>query len=197
MTTEATGTAVAPSPRKKRTIWIAILGVVVAIVAIFLIVVSLQPADFRLTRTTAVAAPPEAVFAHVNDFHKWQDWSPWAKKDPNAKNTYEGAPAGEGAVFAWDGNNEVGQGRMTITESQPGWLVRIRLEFIKPFAATNTAEFTFEPRDGQTAVAWSMYGQRNFIQKAFCLIIDMEKMVGPDFEKGLAQLKAAAERSPG
>lgn len=177
--------------------WIGIIGGVVALVAIFLIVVSLQPADFRLTRTTAVAAPPEAVFAQVNDFRKWQDWSPWAKKDPNAKNSFEGAPTGEGAAFAWEGNNEVGQGRMTIIESQPGRLVRIKLEFIKPFAATNTAEFTFEPRDGQTFVSWSMYGQRNFLQKGVCLIMDMEKMVGPDFEKGLAQMKAAAERSPG
>src|SRR2546426_9493937 len=122
-----------------------ILAVVAGIVLLFLVFVSLQPADFRIVRTGAVPAPQAAVFAQVNDFHNWEAWSPWAKLDPAAKNSFEGAPAGEGAVFAWSGNSKVGEGRMTITDSRPSELVRIKLEFLKPFAATNTAEFTFKP----------------------------------------------------
>ena len=164
-----------------------------ALVALLVIVVALQPSEFRITRTTTVAAPPSAVFAQVNDFHRWEAWSPWAKLDPAARNTFDGAPAGAGAVFAWAGNSKVGEGRMTITESRPNELVRIRLEFMKPFAATNTAEFTFKPDGERTAVTWSMFGHNNFIGKAVCLVMNMDKTLGGEFDKGLAAMKSVAE----
>ena len=165
-----------------------------AIVVVLLIVAALQPADFRIARSATIAAPASAVFEQLNDFHKWNDWSPWAKLDPNAKNTFEGAPAGVGASFAWAGNHEVGEGRMTITESKPGELVRMKLEFIKPFAATNTAEFTLKPEGDQTAVTWSMTGRNGFMGKAMGLIMNCEKMVGGQFEQGFANLKAIVEK---
>jgi len=165
-----------------------------AILVIFLIVVALQPADFRITRSATIAAPASVVFEQVNDFHKWNDWSPWAKLDPNAKNSFEGPPAGVGACFAWAGNNEVGEGRMTITDSKPNELVLMKIEFIKPFTATNTTEFTFKPEGNQTAATWTMSGHNNFIGKAMGLIMNCDKMVGGQFEKGLANLKAIVEK---
>ena len=164
-----------------------------ALVVLLVVVVALQPSEFRITRTATVAAPPSAVFAQVNDFHKWEAWSPWAKLDPAARNTFDGAPAGAGAVFVWAGNSKVGEGRMTITESRPNELVRIKLEFMKPFAATNTAEFTFKPDGEQTAVTWSMFGHNNFIGKAVCLVMNMDKTLGGEFDKGLAAMKSVAE----
>jgi uncharacterized protein YndB with AHSA1/START domain len=164
-----------------------------ALVVLLVVVVALQPSEFRITRTATVAAPPSAVFAQVNDFHKWEAWSPWAKLDPAARNTFDGAPAGPGAVFAWAGNGQVGEGRMTIIESRPDELVRIKLEFMKPFAATNTAEFTFKPDGDRTAVTWSMYGHNNFIGKAVCLVMNMDKTLGGEFDKGLAAIKSVAE----
>jgi uncharacterized protein YndB with AHSA1/START domain len=169
-----------------------LLGLV-AIIAVFAIYVALQPADYRVTRSATVAAPATAVFEQVNDFHKWEAWSPWAKLDPNAKATFEGAPAGKGAVFKWAGNNEVGEGTMTVTESRPGELVRISLDFVKPMAGTSTAEFTFKPQGDQTTVTWSMFGQNNFISRAICTVMNQDKMVGGYFEKGLANLKAVVE----
>jgi hypothetical protein len=171
-----------------------ILIALVLIVAIFLVIVALQPADFRVERSATFAAPPAAAFAQVNDFHNWQAWSPWAKLDPACKYTYDGPASGVGASMAWAGNNEVGEGRMTILDSKPNELVRIKLEFLKPFAATNTAEFTFKPSGaGQTDVNWAMFGHNNFVAKGMCLFMSMDKMVGKDFEKGLAQMKAVAE----
>jgi uncharacterized protein YndB with AHSA1/START domain len=164
-----------------------------ALVVLLVVVVALQPSEFRITRTATVAAPASAVFARVNDFHKWEAWSPWAKLDPAARNTFDGAPAGTGAVFAWSGNSKVGEGRMTITESRPNELVRIKLEFMKPFAATNTAEFTFKSEGDRTAVTWSMYGHNNFIGKAVCLVMNMDKTLGGEFDKGLAAMKTVAE----
>ena len=163
------------------------------LVVLLVVVIAVQPSEFRITRTATVAAPPSAVFAQVNDFHKWEAWSPWAKLDPAVRNTFEGPPAGPGAVFAWAGNNKVGEGRMTITESRPNELVRIKLEFMKPFAATNTAEFTFKPEGDRTAVTWSMFGRNNFIGKAVCLVMNMDKTLGGEFDKGLAAMKSVAE----
>jgi hypothetical protein len=147
-------------------------------------------------RSASVSAPAPTVFAQVNDFHKWEAWSPWAKLDPAAKATFEGPSAGIGAIFRWAGNKEVGEGSMTITESRPSDLIRIKLEFLKPFAATNRAEFTFKPQGDQTVVTWSMEGKNNFMAKAFCLFMNMDKMVGSQFEKGLANMKALAEAAP-
>ncbi|MCL4218645.1 MAG: SRPBCC family protein [Candidatus Hydrogenedentes bacterium] len=156
----------------------------------------LQPNEFRVERSIVVNAPPSEVFAQVNDFHNWSAWSPWAKLDPSMMQTYEGAPEGEGAVYFWSGNDDVGEGRMTILESKPDNLVKIELEFIKPWTATNTAVFIFEPEAGQTRVSWAMYGENGFMAKAFQIFMDMDSMVGGDFEKGLADLKATVEKAP-
>jgi hypothetical protein len=164
-----------------------------AIVVVFVAVVAMQPSEFRIVRSATIAAPASAVFAQVNDFHHWEAWSPWAKLDPALKQTYEGPAAGTGAIYTWAGNNKVGEGTMTLTESRPTDLIRIKLEFRRPFKATNTAEFTFKPDGNQTGVAWSMSGRNNFMAKAFCLFMNMDKMVGGDFEKGLAQMKSVVE----
>jgi len=174
-----------------------ILAAVATVVVVFLVVVALQPSDFKVERSATMRTPAPAAFAQVNDFNNWRAWSPWEKVDPALKRQYEGPKAGTGAVYAWQGNKDVGEGRMTITESRPGELVRIKLEFFKPFAATNTAEFSFKPAAGgtseSTAVTWSMSGQNNFFSKAICLFVDMDKMVGGMFEQGLAQMKSVVE----
>jgi uncharacterized protein YndB with AHSA1/START domain len=163
------------------------------IVVVFIIVAATRPADFRVTRTTTISAPAAVVFAQVNDLHKWEAWNPWGKLDPACKMTYQGPPAGTGAGYTWAGNNKVGEGHMTITESRPNEFIRLNLEFLKPFKANNTAEFTFKTEGNQTAVAWSMSGKKNFMFKAVGLFMDTDKMVGGDFERGLADLKSVAE----
>ena len=170
-----------------------VLLAVLLFLVVFVIVVATRRADFQITRSATIAAPPAVVFAQVNDFHLWDAWSPWAKLDPAMKQTYEGTPAGPGAIYSWAGNKDVGEGRMTLTESRAPELIRIKLEFLKPFAAVNTTEFSFKPEGTQTAVTWSMTGTNNFMAKAFCMFMNMDKMVGADFEKGLAQLKTVAE----
>jgi uncharacterized protein YndB with AHSA1/START domain len=166
----------------------------VVLVLIFVAVIALQPADFKIVRSATIAAPAALVFAEVNDFHKWEAWSPWAKRDPAMKQTYAGAEAGIGSAYSWEGNSEVGAGRMTLTESRANELVRIKLEFLKPFKAENLTEFSFQEANGkETTVTWSMEGRNNVLSKAYCLFMDMDKMVGADFEQGLAQMKAIAE----
>jgi hypothetical protein len=174
-----------------------ILIALAVIVVVFVVIVAIQPSDFRITRSAAIAAPPAAVFAQVNDLHNWEAWSPWAKLDPNAKSTYEGPAAGVGAAFTWSGNNKIGEGRMTIIESRPNELVRFKLDFLKPLKGTNTAEFNFKPEGNRTAVTWSMYGKNSFIGKAIGLFINCDKMVGGQFEQGLAQMKSVAEAASG
>jgi len=173
-----------------------ILIAIAAIVVVFVVVVAMQPSEFRITRMATISAPPPAVFAQVNDFHNWETWSPWAKLDPAAKTTFEGPSAGTGAIFRWAGNDKIGEGSMTITESRPSDLIRIKLEFLKPFAAINTTEFTFKPEGNQTAVTWSMAGKNNFIAKAVCLFMNMDKAVGGQFEKGLVNMKWVVEAAP-
>ena len=170
-----------------------VLLVLAAIVLVFVVVVARQPADFCIVRSAAVAAPAAEVFAQVNDFHNWNAWSPWAKIDPDMKQTYAGAPAGIGAIYSWLGTSKVGAGTMTILDSKPNELIRINLEFRKPFKATNLAEFSFKPDGEETAVTWSMSGHKNFFFKAFGLFMNMDKLVGGDFEKGLAAMKAVVE----
>jgi hypothetical protein len=173
------------------------LAAVAAVIVVFLIVVALQPSDFRIERSATMRAPAPAAFAQVNDFQNWQAWSPWEKVDPALKRQYDGPKAGTGAVYAWQGNKDVGEGRMTIMESRPAEVVRIKLEFFKPFAATNTAEFSFKPAGADTtAVTWSMAGQNTFLSKAISLFIDMDRMVGGMFDQGLTQMKAIVERRP-
>jgi hypothetical protein len=165
----------------------------VAVLAAFLIYASIQPSDYKIQRSIVISAAPKAVFTHVNDLGKWQAWSPWEKLDPAMKRTFEGPKAGPGAIYRWVGNNQVGEGSMTITESKPGELVRIKLEFLKPFKDSSDTEFTFTPEGKKTLVAWSMTGKNNFMSKIFCVFMDMDKMVGGQFEKGLADMKTAAE----
>ena len=170
-----------------------ILLILAVIVLVLAVIVAWRPAEFRIERTTVIAAPPSAVFAQVNDFHKWEAWNPWGKMDPAMKQAYEGAPAGAGAVYTWAGNRHVGEGRMTIIESRPNGLIRVKLEFLKPFANTSLAEFTFRPQGTQTAVTWSMTGTNNFMAKAFHLVMNMDRMIGGQFDKGLADMKSAVE----
>lgn len=181
------------STHSSRIMLIKILAVLAVLLVVFIVVVALRPAEFRVERGTVVAASPATVFAQVNDLRAWQEFSPWAKLDPNAKATFAGPETGVDSSFAWAGNKEVGEGRMTIVESRPGELVRFRLEFLKPFKATNEAVFTFKPEGSGTAVSWSMTGKNNFLFKAVGLFIDCDKMVGPQFERGLASLKTLAE----
>jgi len=172
------------------------LAALAALVVVFVVVVALQPSDFRIERSAAMRAPASAAFAQVNDLQNWRAWSPWEKLDPALKRSYEGPRAGTGASYAWQGNKDVGEGRMTITESRPGELVRIKLEFFKPFAAVNTAEFSFKPSGDGTAVTWTMTGQNNFLARAICLFVSMDRMVGGMFEQGLAQMKTVVETRP-
>lgn len=169
-----------------------LLGLVAVVVVVF-ILAALQPDDFRLERKTTIKATPAAVYALVNDFHSWQAWSPWAKLDPNMETNYEGQNYGVGASYWWKGNNEVGEGRMTITSNKPSELIQIKLDFKTPMEVTNEAVFAFVPEGDQTTVTWSMTGKNGFMAKLIHLFINMDKIVGADFEKGLAQLKETAE----
>jgi hypothetical protein len=175
--------------------FITVLVIFAVVIIGFVIVVALQPSAFRITRSATIPAPASVLFAELNDFHRWEAWSPWAKLDPNAKNTYAGTPSGVGASMHWDGNSKVGEGRMTNVESRPDKLVRIKLEFMKPFKATNAVEFTFEPTGEQTLVTWSMSGTNSFVGKAMVLLMNCDKMVGDMYEKGLANLQDATKRA--
>ena len=170
-----------------------ILVALAILAAVLAGVVALQPSEFRVTRSAAIAAPPSAIFPHVNNLYHWKAWSPWARLDPNAQETFEGPAEGKGAVMKWAGNKNVGEGAMTITESRQDELVRFNLEFLKPFKGSNTAEFTFQPEDNQTVVTWSMSGKNNFMGKAIGLFMNCDKMAGGQFEKGLANLKSVTE----
>jgi hypothetical protein len=182
-----------PVAKAKMALWKKALLALTAIVVLFLSAVALQPADFRVERGVLIGAPAESAFLQVNDFHLWQDWSPWAKRDPQVKNSFEGPASGAGAVFHWSGNAQVGEGTMTIVESKPHDLIRIRLEFTRPFECDNAVEFRFEPEGESARVRWSMAGRNNFFGRAICLLTTMDRLVGADFEKGLEQLKVVAE----
>jgi hypothetical protein len=168
-----------------------LIGVAVVIALLLLLIVT-RPSDFVVTRSATMSATPAGVFAQLNDFHKWEAWSPWAKMDPNAKNSFDGPTSGEGAKFAWDGNSDVGAGNMTITEAAPDDHVRIRLEFVRPFAGVSDTLFTIKPVGDKTNVTWTMSGKNGFMGKAISLFMDCDKMVGPQFEKGLASMETAA-----
>lgn len=168
------------------------LLVIVLLIAGFLIFAATRPAAFRYTRSLAIAAPPEAIFPRINDLHQFQTWNSWAKTEPDAKITYSGPEAGVGAAYDWVGQ-KIGEGAMTITESKPAELLRARMDFRKPFEATNITEFTLKPEGGKTLVSWSLYGDNNFLGKVMNLLIDCDKMCGDEFEKGLASLKELAE----
>jgi uncharacterized protein YndB with AHSA1/START domain len=164
------------------------------LVSVLIVLIAVQPDDMRIMRSVQMAAPPERVFEQVNDYHKWNDWSPWAKLDPDAKYTFEGPDSGAGAKFSWSGNDKVGAGTQTILESKPHELIRIRLDFEKPMKDTNQVEFAFKPEGEGTLVTWTMLGKHNFMSKAMCLVMNFDKMIGSDFEKGLASIKAIVEK---
>jgi uncharacterized protein YndB with AHSA1/START domain len=168
---------------------IAVLVVILAVV----VFIATRPASFRIERSARIDAPPDVVFSIINDLHQWGRWSPYDKRDPAMKKTFEGSPAGPGAVYAWNGNNQVGEGRLTIMESKPGELVAMKLEFSRPFACTNRAIFTLAPSEGGTRVTWTMEGKNTLMGKAMSLFMNMDKMVGTDFEEGLANLNTTAQ----
>jgi hypothetical protein len=176
---------------------IKILIGLVAVIAIFLIVVALRPADFRVERSVTLSAPAAVLFEHVNDHHKFAEWNPFMKLDPNVKNTYSGPDSGVGAMCSWDGNSKIGAGSATIIESKPGELVRQRMDWKRPMEGTSTVDFTFKPVGDKTVVTWAMYGKNGFMGKLMSVFMDCDKMVGPQFEQGLTDLgKVVAATSP-
>jgi len=174
---------------------IAIVAVVLAIaVAVVLILAATKPDTFSVRRAATLKAPPERIFPLINDFHQWGSWSPWEHKDPAMKRTYSGADSGKGAVYAWDGNKNVGSGRMEILEASPPSKIVIKLDFFAPFEAHNTAEFTMLPQGDATNLTWVMHGPLVFMAKVMHVFINMDKMIGKDFEAGLANLKKLTEK---
>lgn len=169
---------------------IAIVCVVVAVLAY----AATRPDTFRVQRTASIKTAPDKIFPHINDLHSWGAWSPYEKKDPAMKRTYGGAASGKGAVYAWEGNGNVGKGRMEITESSAPGKIALNLDFEQPFEAHNIAEFTMVPKGGVTEVTWAMHGPSPYMMKVMHLFFDMDKMVGTDFEAGLANLKTIAEK---
>jgi uncharacterized protein YndB with AHSA1/START domain len=167
---------------------------VMVLVAGVLIYAATKPDTFRIQRAASINAPPEKVFPLINDLGRWSAWSPWEKKDPAMKRTFGPATSGKGAVYAWEGNKDVGQGRMEIAESVQPSKVVLRLDFVKPFEAHNTVEFRLEPKGDSTNVTWAMQGHTPYFAKIIHLFVNMDRMVGQDFEAGLANLKAAAEK---
>jgi uncharacterized protein YndB with AHSA1/START domain len=171
-----------------------IIGLIIALViAGVLIYAATKPDSFRLERSTTIKAPPEKISAYLSDFKQWAAWSPWEEKDPAMKRSFSGAASGKGAVYGWEGNKNVGSGRMEILDVQPQ-KVTIKLDFLAPFEAHNTTEYSLEPQGDGTKVTWAMFGPSNYMSKVMNVFMSMDKMVGPDFEAGLAKLKAAAEK---
>lgn len=164
-------------------------------VAIFVVVVAMQKNEFRVQRNAVLAAAPSALFEHVNDQHKFQEWNPWMKLDPNVKTSYSGPVSGVGSVCSWQGDHNVGAGTSTVIESKTDELVRFKMDWKEPMSGTSTVEFTFKPKDEKTEVTWLMYGPNNFMGKLMSLFIDCDKMCGDQFEKGLANLGEAAQMS--
>jgi hypothetical protein len=170
-----------------------ILIIVAIVVIAFVIIVSLRPSEFRVTRSATIAASPAVVFEQINDLHNYSVWNPFGKHDPAIKTRFEGPRAGRDAAMHWVGNSQVGEGTMTITDSKPAERVGARLDFIRPFPSTAEADFTLTPQSGGTQVTWTINGHHTFIPKAVSLFMNMDKMIGGEFEKGLAELKTIVE----
>lgn len=171
-----------------------IIGIVVVVLVVgVLVIAAMQPDTFRIQRTTSIKASPEQIFPFLNDFEKAMAWSPYEKKDPAMKRRLSGATGGKGAVYEFEGNNEVGAGRIEIIDSQPLEKVTLRLDMVKPMKGSNIVEYILEPQGDTTEVTWAMHGSAPFISKVICLFLNMDKMVGGDFEKGLASLKSLVE----
>lgn len=174
-----------------------VLGMIVVLaVVVVLVLAARKPDHFRVQRSASIDAAPEQIFPLINDFHRWGAWSPWEHKDPDMKRTFSGAGSGRGSIYEWAGNANVGSGRMEIVESSVPSKVAIKLDFLKPFEGHNIATFTMEPAGGATNVTWVMDGPTPFVGKIMHVFINMDRMVGKDFEAGLANLKTAAERAP-
>ncbi len=174
---------------------IVIIAVIVAVaIVIILILAATKPDTFRIERSGIINAPAEKIFAVLNDFHQWGGWSPWEHKDPDMKRTFGGAERGKGATYGWEGDKNVGTGRMEILEANTPSKLVIKLDFFKPFEAHNTAEFTMLPQGNATNVHWVMHGPANFMSKVMQVFMSMDKMVGKDFEQGLANLKQLTEK---
>ena len=174
---------------------IAIIAVIIAIaIAAVLILAATKPNTLRVQRATSIKAPADRIFPLINDFHQWRTWSPYENKDPAMKRTYEGTGSGRGAVYAWDGNNNVGSGRMEILETAVPSKITIKLDFFKPFEGHNTAEFTMLPQGDATDVTWLMQGPAVFMSRVMQVFINLDNMIGKDFEVGLANLKKLTEK---
>lgn len=176
------------------TILIIVVTVIIVAVAGLLGYAAIQPDNFRVQRSAAIKAPPEKIFGLLNDFHQWGSWSPWEKLDPAMTKTHSGASNGKGAIYEWEGNKQVGKGRMEITEASSPAKLMIKLDFIKPFESHNTAEFTLDRQSDATNVTWAMLGQKPFMFKVMGLFMSMDKMIGKDFETGLANIKGIVEK---
>jgi hypothetical protein len=173
-----------------------LLGLV-AVIAVLLILAAFRPAVMVVERSVTVAAPPSAVFAVVNDFRRWDEWSPWAKLDPEMKKTFEGPDAGVGAVYRWSGNNEVGEGSMTLIGSAPDQKIDITLAFVRPFPGESDVQFLFAPEGDNTKVTWAMQSPQPFIARLIGLFVNFEKMCGEQFSQGLGDLKKIVEQPSG
>jgi uncharacterized protein YndB with AHSA1/START domain len=169
-------------------------AVVLASIAAILVYAATKPDSFRVERSTAMNAPPEKIFPYIDGLKRWTAWSPYEGRDPAMKRAYSGAESGKGAVYEWDGNDNVGKGRMEIVDSTPPNRVVIKLDFLKPFEGHNMAELTVEPKGGQTIVTWAMYGPSTFMTKLIGIFMDMDDMIGRDFAAGLAKLKTVVEK---
>jgi uncharacterized protein YndB with AHSA1/START domain len=174
--------------------FLLILGIIVILLAALFGYAAAKPNTFRVQRSATIQSPPERIFALINDFHQFGFWSPWEKIDPNLQRTFSGAASGPGAVYEWEGNKKVGKGRMEIKETTPPSKIVIQLDFLKPFEAHNTTEFTLEPQGNSTNVTWAMFGRQPFMFKVMSTLFNMDKMIGRDFEKGLANLKSVTEK---
>ena len=173
----------------------AAIGLLALVIVVILVIAATRPDAFQISRSATINAPAEKVFPQINDFHNWPAWSPWEKMDPALKRTYSGAASGKGSIYEWEGNKKVGQGRMEITESVPSSKIIIKLDFIKPFSANNTTEFLVNGQGDSTNVSWTMTGTQPFMFKVMSIFMNMDKMIGKDFETGLANMKAIAEKS--
>ena len=167
--------------------------IVVVLIGAILVYAATKPEMFHVQRATSIKAPPENIFLLINNLHGWGAWSPYEKKDPAMKRTLSGAESGKGAVYEWDGNQEVGKGRMEIIDTSPPFKVTIKLDFVKPFEAHNIVDFTLEPKGDATDVTWAMHGPSPYISKIMGIFFNMDRMIGKDFETGLANLKTVAE----
>ncbi len=174
-------------------IYITVSAIVLALIVALLIFIATRSDTMHVERTALVNAPAHVVFSIINDLHQWGLWSPYDKRDPNMTKTYEGAPTGPGASYAWNGNKDVGEGRMTIVSCQPNELITMKLEFTRPFRCQNRVDFKLVPATGGTNVSWILEGKNTFMSKAMSLIMNMDRMVGTDFEIGLANLNTVAQ----